>query len=379
MSLLIDALRQAENAQRNAGERLPDSSAELRLEEQTAAPPLSVSRPVPPRPTGTPSASAGAPPREAIKDLFELKQPRPNHVPLILAGGGLLALAIGALYLWWATSQPGGIQAGPGLNAAQPPMIAPVSSAATSVPQPPRETPPPARDESSPPALMAVTNPPPGSPAAQMPTLESGSIRRTTPPAQASRSPLQEAHEAYEQGRLTEAYQRFGEILRQEPRNLGALNAQALIALRAGQRNEAERLLRQALQADPKDAEARSQLALLYAEGDPVTAESRLRSLVAEQAESAPALFALGSLYARQGRWVEAQQAFFQAHTLDERNADTLYNLAVALDHLEQPRLAARYYEQAANAGRPGMIAFDPALARQRARSLSDTAQPATP
>ncbi|PLK47369.1 lipopolysaccharide assembly protein LapB [Uliginosibacterium sp. TH139] len=377
MSLLIDALRQAENAQRNAGERQPDSSAELRLEELPAAP-LSVSRPIPPRPTGTPSASASAPPREAIKDLFELKQPRPNHVPLILAGGGLLALAIGALYLWWATSQPGGIQAGPGLNAAQPAMITPVSSAATSAPQPPRETPP-ARDESSPPAPMAVTNPLPGSPAAQMPTLEPGSIRRTTPPAQASNSPLQEAHEAYEQGRLTEAYQRFGEILRQEPRNLGALNAQALIALRAGQRNEAERLLRQALQADPKDAQARSQLALLYAEGDPVTAESRLRSLVAEQAESAPALFALGSLYARQARWVEAQQAFFQAHTLDERNADTLYNLAVALDHLEQPRLAARYYEQAANAGRPGMIAFDPAVARQRARSLSDTAQLATP
>jgi uncharacterized protein HemY len=66
-----------------------------------------------------------------------------------------------------------------------------------------------------------------------------------------------------------------------------------------------------------------------------------------QAADSAALFFALGNLYARQGRWSEAQQAYFQAYALEPDNADHLFNVAVSLDHLRQKKLAAQYYRMA--------------------------------
>lgn len=387
MSLLIDALRQAEAAQRSAEDPARQPPLDLQLE------PVRQMRAEAPPPARAPkdssfSANSNVQPREAIKDLFELKQPSPSHIPLILAAGGLLALAIGAIYLWWATNQHGGIQSGQDLARAATatqvlpvPASAPLQSAPAAIlpaPQTPIAAQSP-QDNRAPlaPSTSATLSPPPRK--ANQSLLEDGMVHRSTPQPTTARPLIQEAHEAYQQGRLAEAYQRYAEVLRLDRNNVEALNAQAMIALRAGRRDEAEQHLRQALRADPKDALARSQLALLYGEGDPASAESRLRTLLSEQPESAAALFALGSLQARQGRWPEAQQSFFHAHTLEQDNADTLYNLAVALDHLQQSRLAAQYYERAAAAARPGTSAFDPALARNRAHSLNEAGKPLAP
>lgn len=381
VSLLIDALRQAEATQKHANG--PSIKSPLDLELEPTAPVRTETPGTSQQPTRrtTPQQIATPEPRSAIKDLFELKQPAPSHLPLILAAGGLLALAGGAIYLWWATSQHSGIQPPSGklapvvLNQSPSierqtsrPSVQSVTQAAPMPPQPPAAHGPNHRPE-TPPTVRAEVIAEPGRSAS---LLEDGVVKRSTLPVSTQNSPTHEAHAAYQQGRLAEAYRLYADILRKDPNNIESLNAMAMIALRAGRPEEAERYLRQALRADPKDAQARSQLSLLYSEGDPATAESRLRNLLAEQPESAPALFALGSIYARAGRWVEAQQAFFQAHTLDQNNADTLYNLAVALDHLQQKRLAAQYYERAAAIASPGANAFDPLLARQRARTLSE-------
>ena len=44
---------------------------------------------------------------------------------------------------------------------------------------------------------------------------------------------------------------------------------------------------------------------------------------------------------------MEAQQAYFEAYRLESDNADYMYNLAVSLDQLKQPKLALDYYQKA--------------------------------
>ena len=57
--------------------------------------------------------------------------------------------------------------------------------------------------------------------------------------------------------------------------------------------------------------------------------------------------FALGNLFARQGRWPEAQQSYFRAFSAMPENADYAFNLGVGLDRMNQPRLAQTYYRRA--------------------------------
>jgi uncharacterized protein HemY len=78
----------------------------------------------------------------------------------------------------------------------------------------------------------------------------------------------------------------------------------------------------------------------------------------------------LGNLYASQSRWAEAQSAFFEAHRLEPDNADVLYNLAVALDNLNQPRLAADFYRRALTQARGRNVQFDARAAERRAADL---------
>ncbi|MDP5241220.1 tetratricopeptide repeat protein [Uliginosibacterium sp. 31-16] len=402
MSLLIEALKQAEAAQRQATTDTPANGAALQLE------PVAPSLPEPPpasTPAGEPQAAPIAarsartatrvPPREAVRELFEIKRAAPSRLPLMLAAGGLLILLAGGAYVWWATQPRGGMQVGPGLSSPARTETTPQPIAVPStLPLPSTDISAGSADASAAPLSaqpsMKPVDRPHGSKAAadkplQTPSPETPVVRRSPPSpiANEAASPIQQAYTAYTAGDLARARQGFLGILRSEPKNLDVLNALGLIALHSGRQAEAEHYYRQALVIDPKDATARSQLALLYGEGDPVTAETRLRSLLIEQPESAPALFALGSIYARQSRWSEAQQAFFQAHALDAANADTLYNLAVSLDHLNQPRLAQEYYERSAVAARRSQVAFDPAAARQRAAALQDasaaTSKPASP
>jgi uncharacterized protein HemY len=113
------------------------------------------------------------------------------------------------------------------------------------------------------------------------------------------------------------------------------------------------------LEADPANVTAQAALINLRGQSDSGPSESRLKILLASQPESPSLHFALGNLYARQGRWSEAQQAYFQAYALEPDNADTLFNIAVSLDHLRQNKLAAQYYRMALNAAETRRSAFD--------------------
>ena len=130
-----------------------------------------------------------------------------------------------------------------------------------------------------------------------------------------------------------------------------------------------------ALENDPKDALALSGLMALKAPADVMQAESRLKLLLAEQPNSPYLNFALGNLFVRSARWAEAQQAFFKAHTADPANPDYLFNLAISLDQLHQPRLAAQYYGKALDAAAHQPAGFDAAQVATRLKALQSGLQ----
>ena len=104
---------------------------------------------------------------------------------------------------------------------------------------------------------------------------------------------------------------------------------------------------------------------------DPVASESRLKTLIATQPESALLHFSLGNQYAQQSRWTEAQSAYFKAYSVDPENADYAFNLAVSLDQLHQGKLALEYYQRALALTEKRAASFTPAQARLRVQELS--------
>jgi tetratricopeptide (TPR) repeat protein len=177
-------------------------------------------------------------------------------------------------------------------------------------------------------------------------------------------------YQAFQSGDLTAARQAYEQVLRSEPKSSDALHGLAAVNLREGRYDAAQSLYLRALEADPKDALAHSALVNLRGQADPAQSESRIKGLLAAKPDAPYLHFSLGNLYAREGRWTEAQQAYFRAHGGDPENPDYLFNLAISLDQIRQPKLALQYYQNALTAATTRSAAFDPAQVQARIRDL---------
>lgn len=387
MSLLIDALRKAEQARREGefqSQAQPAEGSELGLAplEVAGAPtPIApevgqgafVDDPFGDRPRGPEPSPAAA--RATARNLFEVKQAPPRRLfwPVV---GGMTTLAVLALggYLWWEL-QPRGIST-PMQSAAPRPAPPPAATLAVASPAPAREVaaiPAPPPPEVRPPAMPApargsFTPPPPAKPAAD----SLGAIRKGEPQDERVPRAVAAAYAAYNQGDLDRATALYREALAQDGLNRDGLNGLAAVALRQGREGEAEGWFRRALQADPTDPVALAGLADLRARANPAQGETAMKSLVAARPDAAPGHFALGNALAAQGRWGEAQQAYFQAHALDPGNPDYLFNLAVSLDRLNQAPLARRFYGEALAAATKRAASFDQAAAQTRQHALAE-------
>lgn len=176
--------------------------------------------------------------------------------------------------------------------------------------------------------------------------------------------------DAFNRGDLELAQIEYERAQKSDPRNTDAMHGLAAVAVRQGRLDQADLLYRRIIEADPQDTVAMSALINNRSQIDPGIAESRLKSLSAAQPELAAPQFALGNLYARNGRWNEAQQAYFRAYGAEQDNPDILYNLAISLEHLRQNKLAAQYYTLAIAAAQSRPAGFDPAQAAARLQSL---------
>jgi Tfp pilus assembly protein PilF len=182
---------------------------------------------------------------------------------------------------------------------------------------------------------------------------------------------LMQAYEALQQGDLAQARSLYQQVLLAEPRSIDALLGLGAIAWKEGRIEEAGQRYQRVLELEPRNPYAQAGLIAIIGGADPQASESRLRQLIGRE-PSAFLYFTLGNLYADQGQWPGAEQAYFQAFQLQPDNPDYAFNLAVGLEHIGQIRPALDYYRKALDLSfRKGRANFDQNLVIQRVGQLS--------
>lgn len=349
-------------------EKKPPQAA---IESRPAIPaePKAAPKSTPPAPAPARKVASEPEEREAAQNLFDAKQNgKPASKRRLAIAIGVISILAGAgigIYFWLQLKPSSGLSAGIALPspAARPP--------AQPAPQPPAAAPvaPPAATEVKPPVVAQPARPANVEPAPILANEPAKPIRLSA--SSISLNPaLSRGYEAYMAGNLGDAQNEYQQVLKTEAANLDALHGMAAIKLRLGQAAAAEEYYLRAIEADPKDALATAGLIGLKGKIDPLQAESRLKTLLAAQPELPYLNFALGNLYASQNRWQEAQEAYFKAYNGEPDNPDTLFNLAISLDRLHQPKLAYRYYSLALAAAESRPSNFDKTQLNIRLREL---------
>ena len=316
--------------------------------------------------------------RAAARNAFAAKQAEPpSRKTMWLALGllGIAAVGIGA-YVWYQMQSMSGSSLAPPPGAAALPSRPPPPPApapAPALPVPPLA----AAQEFGNTARSTVTAPaalpPPAPVAGERARRGAPSAAEPRVPIRLSRTPpepdnnLQAGYAKLQSGQVEAARIDYEAALKNDPNNVDALLGLAAIAQQQGKARDAERYQRRAVDANPTDAAAQ---AAALSVSEPQAAESRLKLLLSQQPESGPLNFALGNLQARQTRWPEAQQAYFNAVAADPDNPDYLFNLAVSLDQIRQPKLAAQHYRLALEAAQLRPAAFDRERVRARLEQL---------
>ncbi|MBI3221951.1 MAG: tetratricopeptide repeat protein [Nitrosomonadales bacterium] len=360
MSLLLDARKKSQQTQ---GPSEPYSSLDISLEEAMGTAPA------------VPGSQPDAVDNERARgnNLFQAKTLPHNGINrnlLFALGGTILFLLAGAGYWWYLDSA----------NNTTPPYRVKV---------PPQALPAPALPMAAPtflPAASGITGKDStlASQAAMLPeklernipvTTQQPAKRNIVQPqiehqqAEPVDPLLSSAYQAYQAGRYDEAQQLYQSLLKKEPRTPDALLGLAAIAQQRGDAQLAAHYYTRVLVLDPRNALANAGLSAFS--GDVVNNESRLKTLLSEQGDSAALHFALGNLYAEQARWGEAQQAYFDAYTLESGSAEYAFNLAVSLDHLGQARLAAQHYQRALQLDPSNHAGLDRERISQRIQQLT--------
>ncbi|WP_230969503.1 tetratricopeptide repeat protein [Nitrogeniibacter aestuarii] len=376
MSLLIDALRKAEKDREQSSPARDDLEG---LTLEPISPASDAPMTLPPELTSDQRAAA---------NLFDVNRQSSPPSPLVwfAIAGVVGGLAIGA-YVWWQMQPANTLLITRGEPAPIEVQVAPTPSPRVDV------TPPPASTETAPTAASAIQRIAPAAPtrpaSSALPPPDIGNLGDAEPPTPAAppaEAPVRLArtqsapsavppqlaagYAAYQAGDLATAQRHYAMHLRRDPNNVDALNGMGAIAMRDGRPEDAIRWFRRSLEAVPGDSVATVGLASLLPTDDIVAQESRLRSQFESSPDDGTTPFALGNALARQGRWSEAQSAYFDAHTADPGNPDYLFNLAVSLDQLGQPALAQTYYRRALDAARSRPAAFDSISAQTRLAEL---------
>lgn len=388
MSLLIKALQKAEQS-KTTDDKTSASGSELSLEPVSSG----ISEPSLSSESGFSASSTGrqnSTGQQAAATMFEAKgaslKNSGNSKKLLLIGGvSLLLLALLGMQLYSyldSLKQPDLVVARP---AKIPEPSSPVEAVATITPAPTKLVPPPDNPVSAVPAevkapiashldaieksdqapsqvkneaaTLADQHSSARSKSARSTQIELSApignsedsavkITRNNPGAGVSPA-LLSAYQAFNAGDDAAAQRYYRQVLQGDQRNVDALLGMAAIASRQGRNNDAVGWYGKVLEVEPRNSVAQAVMISTLGQTDPVGSESRIKSLLAQQPEAAHLYAALGNLYAEQGQWPAAQQAYFQAHHFAPNNAEYTFNLGVSLDQLNKPALALQYYKQA--------------------------------
>jgi Flp pilus assembly protein TadD len=179
------------------------------------------------------------------------------------------------------------------------------------------------------------------------------------------------AYRAYQSGDYRRAERLYRTVLSRHPEQRDALLGMAAVAARHGQTEQAQRYYRRILQINPRDSVAHAALSGLQGAAGRDLSESKLKLLLDETPLAGQLHFSLGNLYARQGRWAEAQEAYFKAFGTESRDPDYVFNLAVSLDRMGQSKTAVSYYRQALVLADRRSVNFNTSQVLSRIQTLS--------
>ncbi len=181
---------------------------------------------------------------------------------------------------------------------------------------------------------------------------------------------IEDAYAAFQRGETDKARQLYLRAAQSDPSNRDVQLGLAAVDLRSQNLTSAEGRYLKLLELDPRDSHALAGIMAIRGAGDPVQAESRVKTFLTHQPDASMLHFVLGNQYAAQARWNEAQQAYFRAYTADPENPDFAFNLAVSLDHIRQERVALDYYERALRLANGRQAAFDRTTTSTRIKEL---------
>jgi tetratricopeptide (TPR) repeat protein len=182
---------------------------------------------------------------------------------------------------------------------------------------------------------------------------------------------ISQAFKAYQDGHYDAAKSLYSDVLKSDPDNRDAHLGLGAIAISQLDRKSAYSHYVHLIELNPLDTLAMSSLIGLSNSADPIKDESAIKMLMQRDDDVPYLYFLLGNLYAKQKRWANAQQAFFDAYRLDTTNADYVLNLAISLDQLGQYDTALDYYQTAINLSQNTSSRFDLVSVNQRILVLS--------
>ncbi len=383
MSLLLDALKKT--GQGATGLSASDKLSEMTLEDFP-------SKPTSPQSSTTNKSSAttsNATPRSTGENLFAAKkapvskkfQYKLGLVPTASIIGLVLGTA-GGIYVWMEIQPPKAAQYNSPAQYSSPSPSVAANTAPVPRPAPPLALPPEVLPAPAAQASMSRPAPPTESHARtrivnRAPASPSTRGSQSIPAIQLQRktdnddlyATLMSAYQAYQNGDLATAWQRYREVLIRDARNRDALLGMAAIAQQQEQDEVAIQYYKQVLVLDPRDPVAQAGISA-FSTSDASVRESRLKHSLAQTPQSSALHFALGNIYTEQSRWGDAQQAYFHAFKIEPTNAQFAFNLATSLDHLGQRKIAAQYYRQALQLDTKGNAGFDRVQTEQRLKQL---------
>ncbi len=182
---------------------------------------------------------------------------------------------------------------------------------------------------------------------------------------------VSQAFKAYQEGHYDAATSIYEDVLKNDPDNRDAHLGLAAIAISNQDRKSAYSHYVHLLELNPLDTISMNALIGLSNSADPVKDESAIKLLIQREDDVPYLYFSLGNLYAKQKRWANAQQAFFDAYRLDTTNPDYLHNLAISLDQMGQYDTALDYYKTAIDLSHNSSTRFDPVPVNKRILVLS--------